>query len=75
MLTRFVSPLSETLGPAFYKYYLGDTLMLDGEKCLKLVVRTVQFRIGGFCRESFMLRSTPLILSRNSIWQFPKISI
>ena len=35
MLTRFVSPLS-TLGPAFYKYYLGDTLMLDGEKCLKL---------------------------------------
>ena len=35
MLTRFVSPIS-SLGPAFYKYYLGDTLMVGGEKCLKL---------------------------------------
>lgn len=35
MLNRFISPLS-TMGPNYYKYYLFDTLMIDGEKCLDL---------------------------------------
>lgn len=34
-LQRFVSPLS-TIGPNFYKYYLLDTLELDGHKCVDL---------------------------------------
>lgn len=34
-LQRFVSPLS-TLGPTFYKYYLLDTLEMDGQKCMDL---------------------------------------
>ncbi|MEG1585618.1 MAG: DUF5686 family protein [Bacteroidales bacterium] len=32
---RFVSPLS-SMGPNFYKYYLLDTLMIDGVKCQDL---------------------------------------
>lgn len=34
-LKRFVSPLS-TGGPDFYKYYLQDTVMVAGEKCVDL---------------------------------------
>ena len=34
-LNRFVSPLSR-LGTSFYKYYLIDTLEIDGEKCVDL---------------------------------------
>ena len=34
-LQRFVSPLS-SLGPTFYKYYLMDTLEIDGQKCMDL---------------------------------------
>ena len=34
-LNRFVSPLS-SIGPVYYKYYLLDTLDIDGEKCLNL---------------------------------------
>ena len=34
-LQRFVSPLS-TLGPTFYKYYLMDTLVVDGHRCVDL---------------------------------------
>lgn len=34
-LNRFVSPLS-TAGPSFYKYYLLDTLEIDGVKCVDL---------------------------------------
>ncbi len=32
---RFVSPLS-SMGPTFYKYYLGDTIQVKGERCVKL---------------------------------------
>jgi hypothetical protein len=34
-LTRFVSPLS-SIGPDYYKYYLLDTALLDGEACMDL---------------------------------------
>lgn len=34
-LQRFVSPLS-TMGPNYYKYYLLDTLELNGQKCVDL---------------------------------------
>ena len=35
MSNRFVSPLS-TIGPSYYKYYLLDTLLVDGEECVNL---------------------------------------
>lgn len=35
MLNRFVSPLS-SIGPAFYKYYLMDSVYIDGVKCIDL---------------------------------------
>lgn len=34
-LQRFVSPLS-TIGPNYYKYYLLDTLEMNGQKCVDL---------------------------------------
>ncbi len=34
-LQRFVSPLS-SIGPLFYKYYLMDTLVVNGEECIDL---------------------------------------
>lgn len=32
---KFVSPLSK-IGPDFYKYYLTDTVSIDGERCIEL---------------------------------------
>lgn len=34
-LLRFVSPIS-SMGPGFYKYYLNDTVVVDGVKCRDL---------------------------------------
>lgn len=34
-LNRFVSPLSR-LGTSFYKYYLNDTVTIEGERCVNL---------------------------------------
>lgn len=31
----FLSPIAST-APAFYRYYIQDTVMVDGEKCIKL---------------------------------------
>ncbi len=35
MQNRFISPLSN-IGTSFYKYYLNDTIEVDGEKCVEL---------------------------------------
>ena len=35
LLMRFVSPIS-TIGPNYYKYYLLDTLQVNGTKCVDL---------------------------------------
>jgi hypothetical protein len=35
LTNRFVSPLS-TIGPSFYKYYLTDTLLIEGDSCVNL---------------------------------------
>lgn len=35
MTNRFVSPLSN-IGTTFYKFYLNDTTMVDGEKCVEI---------------------------------------
>ena len=36
LLNRFVSPLSSSLATAYYKYYISDTLMVDGTQCIDL---------------------------------------
>jgi len=36
LLNRFVSPLSSTLATTYYKYYLMDTVMVSGDKCIDL---------------------------------------
>lgn len=35
LANRFVSPLSK-IGPDFYKYYLTDTVAIDGQNCVRL---------------------------------------
>lgn len=36
MMNRFVSPISSTLAVSYYKYYIMDTLMVDGTSCIDL---------------------------------------
>ena len=44
---RFVSPLSR-IGVNFYKYYLTDTLDIDGERCIELSFSPFNNRTFGF---------------------------
>lgn len=36
LLNRFVSPLSSSLATSYYKYYISDTLTVDGVPCIDL---------------------------------------
>lgn len=36
MMNRFVSPISSTLATSYYKYYIMDTVMVDGVRCTDL---------------------------------------
>ncbi len=36
LLNRFVSPLSSSLATTYYKYYISDTLMVEGVQCIDL---------------------------------------
>ncbi len=36
LVNRFVSPLSSSLATTYYKYYISDTLMVDGVQCIDL---------------------------------------
>ncbi|MGL5692142.1 MAG: DUF5686 family protein, partial [Bacteroidales bacterium] len=46
-LLRFVSPLSD-IGPGFYKYYLNDTVVVDGVTCRDVSFVPVQSESLGF---------------------------
>ena len=51
--SKFVSPLSK-LGPTFYKYYIMDTVDIDGEKCIDLVFTPFNTESFGFTGHLFV---------------------
>lgn len=48
LLNRFVSPLSSTLATSYYKYYIMDTVMVGGDKCVDLAFVPVNSQSYGF---------------------------
>lgn len=48
LLNRFVSPLSSTLAVSYYKYYIMDTVMVGGDKCVDLAFVPVNSQSYGF---------------------------
>lgn len=51
--SKFVSPLSK-LGPTFYKYYIMDTVDIDGEKCIDLAFAPFNTESFGFTGHMFV---------------------
>lgn len=72
-LQRFVSPLS-TIGPNYYKYYLMDTLNVNGQKCVDLGFVPFNSETFGFTGHLYVtLDSTYFVQKQSSM--FLKISI
>jgi len=66
LLHRFVSPLS-SIGQYYYKYYITDTVDVDGEKCVRLL-------FSPFNRESFGFVGS-LWVTLDSTWFVKRIEM
>lgn len=68
---HFVSPLSN-MGVTFYKYYLGDTVMIDDDECVQLIFVPHNSQDLGFlgslyvsCDSTCFVKSIEMSLPRN----------
>jgi len=67
LTNRFVSPLS-SIGNTFYKYYLNDTLDVDGERCIELSFVPFNTESFGFLGRMYIpLNDTTLFVKRVSM--------
>lgn len=73
---HFVSPVSN-IGISFYKYYLGDTIMIDDEKCVQLIFMPHNSQDMGFlgslyvsCDSTDFVKSIEISLPRNASVNF-----
>lgn len=73
---HFVSPVSN-IGISFYKYYLGDTVMIDDEKCVQLIFMPHNSQDMGFlgslyvsCDSTDFVKSIEISLPRNASVNF-----
>ena len=55
LFNRFVSPLSSSLAISYYQYYIQDTIMLDGERCIDLAFVPVNSQSYSFTGHLYIL--------------------
>ncbi len=58
---RFVSPLSK-LGPTFYRYYIMDTLVVDGDSCIDLAFTPSNAESFGFTGHIYVTGDSSLFI-------------
>ena len=59
--SKFVSPLSK-LGPTFYRYYIMDTIMIDGDSCIDLAFTPFNVESFGFTGHIYVTNDTTLFI-------------
>ncbi|MBR4968254.1 MAG: carboxypeptidase-like regulatory domain-containing protein [Bacteroidaceae bacterium] len=59
--SKFVSPLSK-LGPTFYRYYIMDTIMIDGDSCIDLAFTPFNVESFGFTGHIYVTKDTTLFI-------------
>ena len=67
MLNRFVSPINSSLATTFYKYYISDTLYVDGTKCIDLTFVPANNRSFGFTGHLFVVADSTYAIKRYSL--------
>lgn len=73
-LNRFVSPLSRQ-GPSFYKYYLMDTVVIGGEKCVDLSFVPFTTETFGFTGQLFVTLDSTYFVKRVKLNFPPNINL
>jgi len=63
MKKRFVSPLS-SIGVSFYKYYLNDTVIIEGDSCVELSFVPFANQTDGFLGRLYVTTDTTLFIKK-----------
>lgn len=71
MQNRFVSPLSR-IGPDFYKYYLTDTVMINGEPNIELTFTPHNTESMGFTGRIYVPLTDSTMMPRKVVMQTPR---
>jgi hypothetical protein len=75
MLNRFVSPLSSSLAVSFYHYYIMDTILIEGTKCVDLAFVPVNSESFGFTGHLYIAADSTYALKRYKINVPPHINL
>ena len=75
MLNRFTSPLSSTLATTFYKYYITDTLLIDGILCAELSFVPANDRSYGFTGQMLIALDGSYAVVRYSMSVSPHVNL
>ena len=67
MLNRFVSPLSSSLATSFYKYYISDTLQVEGTECIDLTFVPFNSESYGFTGHLYIVNDSTYALKKYSL--------
>ena len=59
--SKFVSPLSK-LGPTFYRYYIMDTIQMDGDSCIDLAFTPFNVESFGFTGHIYVTNDSTLFI-------------
>lgn len=59
--SKFVSPLSK-IGPTFYRYYIMDTLQIDGDTCIDLAFTPFNVESFGFTGHIYVTNDSALFI-------------
>lgn len=73
LTNRFVSPLSK-IGPDFYKYYLTDTVSVDGDDCVELMFSPHNNAMFGFAGKLYVLQNDSAMFIKRAELILPKNS-
>ena len=67
LLNRFVSPLSSSLATSYYKYYISDTLMVDGVECIDLTFVPFNSESFSFTGHLYVVKDSTYALKKYSL--------
>lgn len=67
LLNRFVSPLSSSLATVYYKYYISDTLTVDGVPCIDLTFVPFNSESYGFTGHLYIVNDSSYAVKKYSL--------
>lgn len=75
MLNHFTSPLNSTLATTFYKFYITDTMDIDGVTCVELSFVPANTRSYGFTGQMYVALDSSYAVTKYNLTVSPHVNL